>query len=240
MIASSLTEFGSGQSNLQDSLSESLLADQFPGGASNGVSSWGNEFSGWTYESWALDDLTALANEQRDKSIAGLAPPSFSLPERDDPEVNFVSVLDAVNLNGLQGNFDSRGVLGQSLIGVTPSEQTIKQEAGSETSSFANDSVWTVQPALDAPTASISRGYSVEPDPDLNLAALASESPIQISFSSDMPAPVDNIALTAELNAYSTSVYPYNTVVLIQTTNPNDPTHFLDGSGVIVGPHTIL
>jgi hypothetical protein len=39
---------------------------------------------------------------------------------------------------------------------------------------------------------------------------------------------------------YSTSTFPYNCVVLIETKNPADPTHFSFGSGVVIGPHTIL
>jgi V8-like Glu-specific endopeptidase len=37
----------------------------------------------------------------------------------------------------------------------------------------------------------------------------------------------------------STSVYPYNTVVLLETTYPGT-SQFFDGTGVIIGPHTIL
>jgi hypothetical protein len=38
----------------------------------------------------------------------------------------------------------------------------------------------------------------------------------------------------------SISTYPYNTVVLIETKIPDDPFHFKEGSGVVIGPHTIL
>jgi V8-like Glu-specific endopeptidase len=38
----------------------------------------------------------------------------------------------------------------------------------------------------------------------------------------------------------SISTYPYNTVVLIETKNPADPGHFKEGSGVVIGPHTVL
>jgi hypothetical protein len=44
----------------------------------------------------------------------------------------------------------------------------------------------------------------------------------------------------AGFDSYSTSVYPYNCVVLIESTDPGDPTHFHEGSGVVIGPHTIL
>jgi len=40
--------------------------------------------------------------------------------------------------------------------------------------------------------------------------------------------------------SYSTSTFPYNCVVLIETEDPDDPGHFEEGSGVIIGPHTIL
>ncbi|HEV2154844.1 hypothetical protein [Bradyrhizobium sp.] len=49
-------------------------------------------------------------------------------------------------------------------------------------------------------------------------------------------------ALTSFMDSYSTSTYPYNTVVLIETKFANDPNpnEFFTGTGVIIGPHTIL
>jgi hypothetical protein len=38
----------------------------------------------------------------------------------------------------------------------------------------------------------------------------------------------------------SIATYPYNCVVLIETKNPADPNVFFEGSGVVIGPHTIL
>jgi len=41
-------------------------------------------------------------------------------------------------------------------------------------------------------------------------------------------------------NYSSISTYPYNTVVLIETVNPNNPGFFSFGSGVVIGPHPFL
>ena len=40
--------------------------------------------------------------------------------------------------------------------------------------------------------------------------------------------------------AYSTSTFPYNCVVLIESPDPTNPGYYLQGSGVVIGPHTIL
>ena len=40
--------------------------------------------------------------------------------------------------------------------------------------------------------------------------------------------------------ADSTSTFPYDCVVLIESPDPTDPGYYLQGSGVVIGPHTIL
>ncbi len=40
--------------------------------------------------------------------------------------------------------------------------------------------------------------------------------------------------------AYSTSTFPYDCVVLIESPDPTNPGYYLQGSGVVIGPHTIL
>ena len=40
--------------------------------------------------------------------------------------------------------------------------------------------------------------------------------------------------------AVSTSTFPYDCVVLIESPDPTDPGYYLQGSGVVIGPHTIL
>ena len=39
---------------------------------------------------------------------------------------------------------------------------------------------------------------------------------------------------------YSTSTFPYNTVVLIESPDPDNPALINVGSGVVIGPHTVL
>jgi V8-like Glu-specific endopeptidase len=39
---------------------------------------------------------------------------------------------------------------------------------------------------------------------------------------------------------YSTSTFPYNTVVLIESPDPDNPSLINVGSGVVIGPHTVL
>ncbi|MCW2283974.1 V8-like Glu-specific endopeptidase [Rhodoblastus acidophilus] len=40
--------------------------------------------------------------------------------------------------------------------------------------------------------------------------------------------------------SYSTSTFPYNCVVLIESPDPVNPGYYFIGSGVVIGPHTIL
>ena len=40
--------------------------------------------------------------------------------------------------------------------------------------------------------------------------------------------------------AGSTSNFPYNCVVLIESPDPSEAGYYLEGSGVVIGPHTIL
>ena len=39
---------------------------------------------------------------------------------------------------------------------------------------------------------------------------------------------------------YSASTFPYNCVVLIESPNPSEEGYYFIGSGVVIGPHTIL
>jgi V8-like Glu-specific endopeptidase len=43
-----------------------------------------------------------------------------------------------------------------------------------------------------------------------------------------------------ELMAGSTSTFPYNCVVLIESHDPSEAGCYLEGSGVVIGSHTIL
>src|SRR5579871_1808994 len=69
-------------------------------------------------------------------------------------------------------------------------------------------------------------------------AAAGNSAPIAVATA--VAGQVDGSNSTSGATSYSTAVYPYNDVVLIETANPGDPTHFFEGSGLVIGPHTIL